>query len=240
MNVIVCLHAPPPAADGTRDLGRDDALALAQAQALAQALALSGKGAARVTALLAGGASETAPLQRALAAGADRAVRLAGEDLAGADFHTLGQALAGGIKRLGADLVLTGMRSDDEGLGAVPASTARQLGFVHVSAIEELVPGPDDAGGGGTVEVVVRGGGRKRRLRISLPAVLSVTAGPPTPPPAAARTADPNDIEVLSLVDPERTVVRRRTEFLGQPEAASRGTKTVASAAALVAALRRA
>jgi electron transfer flavoprotein alpha/beta subunit len=234
VNVVVCLHAPPPGPDGTRDLGREDALALAQA------LSLAGKGASRVTALLAGGAAETAPLERALAAGVNRAVRLAGEDLAGADFHTLGQALAGGIKRLGADLVLTGMRSDDEGLGAVPASTARQLGFVHVSAIEELTLGANDAAGGGTVDVVVRGGGRKRRLRVSLPAVLSVTAGPPTPPPAAAPAGDPTSIEVLSLVDPERTVVRRRTEFLGHPEAASRGTETVASAAALVAALARA
>ena len=234
MNVIVCLHAPPPDAGGRVELGRDDALALAQV------LSLAATGApVRVTALLAGGATDTAPLQRAHAAGADRAVRHAGEDLGSADFHTLGQVLAGGIKRLGADLVLTGMRSDDEGLGAVPASTARQLGFVHVSAVEELRIG-DAAAGGASVEVVVRGGGRKRRLRISLPAVLSVTAGPRPPAAPPERTGNPSDVEVLSLADPERTVVRRRTEFLGQPETPSRGTETVTSAAALIAALTRA
>ena len=239
MNIVVCLHAPPPDAAGRLDLGRYDALALAQA------LSLAGPGApVRVTALLAGGATETAPLERALAAGAHRAIRLAGEDLASADFHTLGQVLAGGIKRLGADLVLTGMRSDDGGLGAVPASTARQLGFVHVSAIEEIridaAAAPGEAGAGASVEVIVRGGGRKRRLRVSLPAVLSVTAGPPTPPTPPDRAGAPTDIDVLSLADPERTVVRRRTEFLGQPEAASRGTESVGSAAALIAALTRA
>jgi electron transfer flavoprotein beta subunit len=234
MNVIVCLHAPPPAADGKVGLGRDDA------RALAQALSLAGRmPAARVTALLAGTAAEAGPLERALAAGAHRAVRLAGDDLAGADYHTLGQVLAGAIKRLGADLVLTGLRSDDEGLGAVPASTARQLGFVHVSAIEELELGGGGDAGAASVEVVVRGGGRKRRLRVSLPAVLSVTAGPAAPLPTTARKVDPKEIEVLSLIDPERTVVRRRTEFLGQPEAASRGAVTVDSAAALVAALMR-
>jgi electron transfer flavoprotein beta subunit len=220
------------------DLGRDDARALALALALPAASAT-----ARVTALLAGGAFEAAPLRRALAAGANRAVRLPGDDLAGADFHTLGQVLAGGIKRLGADLVLTGMRSEDEGLGAVAASTARQLGFVFVSGIEELTVGAGEAGGA-SVEVVVRGGGRKRRLRVSLPAVLSVTAGPgPAPAPGGqpdGQLGKGKEIEVLSLADPERTVVRRRTEFLGQAEPASRGTETVASAAELVAALARA
>jgi electron transfer flavoprotein beta subunit len=231
MNVVVCLHAPPPAPDGNRPLGGDDALALGQALALA-----AGGGPHRVTALLAGAATEAGPLVRALAAGADRAVRLSGDDFGNADFHTIGQVLAVAIKRLGADLVLTGARSDDEGLGAVPASTARQLGFVYVSGIEELVA----IDGGQTVEVVVRGGGRKRRLRVNLPAVLSVTAAPPGGPPAPAdRTGNPDAVEVLSLADPERTVVRRRTELLGRPEPATRGTETVSSAAALVAALIR-
>jgi electron transfer flavoprotein beta subunit len=232
MNVVVCLHAPPPDADGNRQLGGDDALALGQALALVAGVG----GPHRVTALLAGAATEAGPLGRALAAGADRAVRLSGDDFGNADFHTIGQVLAVAIKRLGADLVLTGARSDDEGLGAVPASTARQLGFVHVSGIEELAV----VDGGVAVEVVVRGGGRKRRLRVSLPAVLSVTAGPPGgPQPPPDRTGHPEDIEVLSLADPERTVVRRRTELLGRPEPASRGTETVASAPALVAALGR-
>ena len=88
--------------------------------------------------MLAGTSHESGPLQRALVAGAARAVRLGGEDYASVDFHTLGQALASGIKRIGADLVLTGARSDDEGLGAVPASTARHLGFPYIAGVEEL------------------------------------------------------------------------------------------------------
>jgi electron transfer flavoprotein beta subunit len=234
MNVIVCLHAPPPGPDGKRALGRDDARALERALALGDAAAGH-----QVTALLAGLSSEAGPLEAALAAGADRAVRLAGDDLGNADFHTLGQVLAAGIKRLGADLVLTGARSDDEGLGAVPASTARQLGFVYVSGIEEIVRADGSAAGGGAVEVVVRGGGRKRRLRVTLPAVMSVTAG--GPPAGAARAAAPGgpEIEVLSLADPERTLVRRRTELVGRAEAAARAVETAASAEAFAAALRR-
>jgi hypothetical protein len=44
---------------------------------------------------------------------------------------------------------------------------------------------------------------------------------------------------VLSLSDPEATVVRRRTEFLGRPETASRGTEEVSSPDAFITALTR-
>jgi hypothetical protein len=46
-------------------------------------------------------------------------------------------------------------------------------------------------------------------------------------------------VELMTLNDPETTVVRRRTELLGKPEPASRGAEEVTSAAALVAALTR-
>jgi electron transfer flavoprotein alpha/beta subunit len=228
VNVLVCLHAPPATADG-RALGRDDT------HALAHALALTGNGPSRgVTALLAGTAQETGPLHRALAAGATRAVRVGGDDFGAADFHTVGQVLAVAIRRLDADLVLTGARSDDDGLGAVPAAAARYLGIGYVAGVEEIT-----LCGSGEVEVVVRGGGRKRRLRVKVPAVLSVVAGPPGGVVPPERTGNPADVDLLSLADPEATVVRRRTELIGHEESASRGTEEVSSAAALMAALRR-
>jgi electron transfer flavoprotein alpha/beta subunit len=228
MNVVVCLHAPPATADAPA-LGRDDTHALAHALALA-----AGRSSHGVTAVLAGSARETGPLHRALAAGATRAVRVAGDDYAAADFHTVGQVLAAAIRRLDADLVLTGARSDDDGLGGVPAAAARYLGIGYVTGVEEI-----DLGEDGTVEVVVRGGGRKRRLRVKAPAVLSVVAGPLGGVLPPDRTGNPADVDLLSLADPEATVVRRRVEMLGREEPASRGTEEVTSAAALVAALAR-
>ena len=138
MKIVVCLHAPPPDPESGTTLGRDDRFALGHALTLAAA-PVEGGGHHRVTALLAGSAAEAGPLQRAVAAGVSRAVRLAGEDFRTADFHTVGQALAAGVRRVGgADLVLTGARSDDEGLGAVPASVARQLGYAYVAGVEAI------------------------------------------------------------------------------------------------------
>jgi electron transfer flavoprotein beta subunit len=227
VKIVVCLHAPPPDPAGA-GLGRDDAHALAMALALGEANQGS------VTAVLAGTSHESGPLQRAMGAGAARAVRIGGDDYATVDFHTLGQALASGIKRIGADLVVAGARSDDEGLGAVPASTARHLGFPYVGGVEEVA-----TAGPRAVEVVVRGGGRKRRLRIELPAVLAIVASPRGLPPPSDRTGNPSEVELLTLSDPEATVVRRRTELLGKPEPASRGTETVTSASALIGVLTR-
>ncbi len=230
MNVVVCLHAPAATADG-RTLGRDDTHALGHALLLARTPGAS----RRVTALLAGTALEIGPLIRALAAGADRAVRVGADDFSTADFHTVGQVLALAIRRLDADLILAGARSDDDGLGAVPAATARYLGIGFVGAVEEIA-----VTGAGVVDVVVRGGGRKRRLRVKVPVVLSVVAGPRGGMVPPDRTGNPADVDLLSLLaDPEATVVRRRTELLGREEPASRGTEEVTSAAALIEALSR-
>jgi electron transfer flavoprotein alpha/beta subunit len=226
LNLVVCLRAPPPDPEGDA-LGRADALALAHALGLAGA-------AHKVTALLGGTSTEAGPLRLALGAGVDRAVRVAADELGAADFHTIGQVLAIAIRRIGADLILTGVRSDDEGLGAAPAAIARHLGVAYLPCVEEIafVDGP-------AVEVVTRGGGRLRRLRVKLPAVLTIAAGPGPVTARAPRTGDAPPIEVIPLSDPESTVVRRRTELLGRPEPASRGVETVTSAAALVAALAR-
>ncbi len=57
-------------------------------------------------------------------------------------------------------------------------------------------------------------------------------------PALPARDAAPS-IETLAVFDPEVTVIRRRTEMLGSSAKAERETRVIASAAELVAALRR-
>jgi len=233
MKIVIALsaHAEASLAAGLRPNDR---------RAVFLARALPGQN--EVTALLAGDKDEAGALVAALAAGADRAVRIACEGFAGVDFHTLGQVLARAVRSLSADLVLMGARSDTEELGAVSASVARHLGAPHVANIESLEPLAEaerPAGSRATLAITVRGGGRRRRLAIEPPIVLSVAPGADPGPVAAAGAELAARIEVLSLADPEATVLRRRTEILGTSEAAVRSTTTVASAAELVAALTR-
>lgn len=232
MNIIVCLHG---AVSGAARLGRNDSRAIALACAL--------PGEHKVTAMLAGAPDEAQPLQAALAAGIDRATRITGERFAAADFHTLGQVLASAARSLDADLVLAGARADTEGLGALSASVARHMGLPHLANIEtlDLLPDrPPAPGWGASLAVTVRGGGQRRRLAVSLPIVMSVACGSSGPHPTPRPRENPGKIiETLSLVDPEATVLRRRTEILGASQTTLRATRTVSSAAELLAELMK-
>ena len=165
MNIVVCFRAPPPGPEV-------DALAHADALALAHGLGLGG-GDHQTTALLGGTSMEAGSLRLALAAGVDRAVRVAADDMAGTDFHTIGQLLAIALRRIGADSVLTGVRSDDEGLGAAPAAIARHLGANYVAGVEEIA-----LVAAGTVDVVARGGGRQAPPAGEAPGGVDHRGGP--------------------------------------------------------------
>jgi len=231
VNIVVCLSGQ--VAVGT--------LLPNERRALALARALSGGH--LLTAVLAGSRQEGDALAVALAMGADRAIRIAGDGFVSTDFHTLGQVLARAVRPLGAQLVLAGARSDNERLGALSASVARHIGVPHLAGIESLDPlgeAERPAGSRATLAVTVRGGGRRRRLAIEPPFVMSVAGGGDEPPVAlddAARAALVARIEVSALADPEATVLRRRTEILGVSEAVVRATTEVASAAELLAKL---
>jgi electron transfer flavoprotein alpha/beta subunit len=226
VNIVVCLHAAAP---GGTPLTDNDVEALRLATALA--------GDHQITALLAGTKEEAAPLEAACGAGVDRAARITGESFAAADFHTLGQVLGSAILTLGADLILIGAHADTESLGALSASVARHMGAPHLANIEtlETIDQPPLA-----LAVTVHGGGRKRRLGVGLPIVMSVARGASRSPgetSARPRRDPPATIETLALFDPEVTVIRRRTEILGSSAKVERETKTVASAAELIAGL---
>ncbi|HXJ20349.1 MAG TPA: hypothetical protein VMT03_08955 [Polyangia bacterium] len=225
MNVLVCLRVTARTSPAPLDA--------ADAQVLARAGALRAGG-HTVTALYSSTAAESETVATSLGPHVDRAVRVAGDELTSSDFHTIGQVLATAIRRIGADLVLAPVQGEDEPLSAAPASIARHLGARYLPLVEEIV-GLDASG----AEVSLRAGGIRRRIRVALPAVLATTPGPglPAAPPAVPDRS--LSVETVGLSDPEATVVRRRTELLGRPEPASRGTQTVNSAAELVAALTR-
>lgn len=215
MKVLVCLEGPQP--------GR------ASTTALALALALPAE--AEITVLTAAADDNSAWRQERVPAGVTQLVRLIDPALDQGDFLTLGLALAMAARRIGAQLLLTGARADDEGLGAVPAALARHLDAPLLTRVDSV-----DGSTADSVCATIRGGGLVRVMKIRLPAVLSVAAlalMPTTPPPARATTTT---IETWSLVDLglDPAVILRRDDGLGVFRPGAGKAAVISSAAELL------
>lgn len=77
-------------------------------------------------------------LRRCLALGADSAVHVLDDRLAGADAQTTSAVLAAAVRGLAADLVVTGCESTDGRTGAVPAMLAEHLGYAQATYLASL------------------------------------------------------------------------------------------------------
>jgi electron transfer flavoprotein beta subunit len=111
----------------------------------------------------------TGALRKALSMGADSAVHVKDDSLVGADVSTTARALAAALRRIGADLVLTGNESTDGRGGVLPAMIAEHLGHPHLTFLTSLEID------GGTVRGERGADSGVLRLTASLPAVVSVT-----------------------------------------------------------------
>jgi len=142
------------------------------AYALEAALRLREQHGGEVVAVSAGPARVTQVLREALARGADRAIHVAGDHLAGADSNTTSHALAAALAEDTADLVLTGLQSDDQGAGQVGVMLAEWLGAPHASIVMAIEVS-------GTTLRVKREleNGWSQWLTLPLPAVLTIQSG---------------------------------------------------------------
>ena len=104
------------------------------AYALEEALQLKEKNGGEVIALCAGPERVTSTLREALAKGADRAIHILADDLASRDTLAVAQLLADAIRPEAPDLILTGLQSDDLGLGQTGVVVAELLGIPHAHA----------------------------------------------------------------------------------------------------------
>jgi electron transfer flavoprotein beta subunit len=162
--------------DGT--LNELDENAVEAALRLVESLPEAEREVSEVVVVTVGPADAESALRKAYQLGADRAVRVTDDALAGSDYVGTSAALAGAVARLAddapVDLVLTGMAALD-GLGSVvPALAASWLGWPSVGlvtalAIEETGDGP--AGLTATREL----DGVTETVHAPLPAVVSVT-----------------------------------------------------------------
>jgi electron transfer flavoprotein beta subunit len=142
------------------------------AYALEEALQLKEKNGGEVVVLCAGPERVLSTLREALAKGADRAIHIEADDLGERDTLGIAQMLADAIKEEAADLILTGLQSDDLGLGQTGVVLADLLGIPHATIIMQ-------------VEVVGSGLKVKRELEdgwfqhveMPLPALLTIQSG---------------------------------------------------------------
>jgi electron transfer flavoprotein beta subunit len=118
--------------------GLQHALNESDAYALEEALQLKEKSAAagdEVIVLSAGPERVGTTIREALAKGADRAIHIVCDDLGERDALGVAKLLAAAIKTENPDLVLTGLQSEDLGLGQTGVIVAELLGLPHVTLI---------------------------------------------------------------------------------------------------------
>ena len=151
------------------DLNEWDAFSLEAALQLREA---AGDG--EVVALTVGDEESEEALLSCLAKGADRAVRVSDDDLPSDDPLTVARVLAAAVQRESADLVLCGVQSSDAVNGATGIALAGYLDLPHVAVVKAL---DYDAGAGSMVVDRELESGLVERLRIGLPALLTIQTG---------------------------------------------------------------
>ena len=138
-------------------------------------------------------------LVSALAKGADRAIRVWDDDLAGADPLSVAKVLAGAIEPESPDLVLCGVQSSDAVNGATGIALAGFLQIPHVAVVKHL-----DYDAGGSTATVKREleGGLVELLRVRTPALLTIQTGINEPRYANLRAIKQARAKPLHVVSP--------------------------------------
>jgi electron transfer flavoprotein beta subunit len=113
------------------------------------------------------GAQDT--VRKALAMGGDAAVHVRDDALHGSDAFATSLILAAAIRRLGFDLVVTGMASTDAGMGVVPALLAERLTVPQLTLAGRLTVSGD------SVEILRDSDANSETVTARMPAVVSVT-----------------------------------------------------------------
>jgi electron transfer flavoprotein beta subunit len=142
------------------------------AYALEEALQLREKLGGEVIVLCAGPERALQTVREALAKGADRAIYLQLDDRALLDALTAAKLLAKAAELESADLILTGLQSDDLGYGQTGVVMAELLGFSHATIIMEVEPE------GNAIRVKRElEDGWFQNVSLPLPAVLTIQSG---------------------------------------------------------------
>ncbi len=180
VKVAVCVkQIPDPATPGrldpaTNTLVRDGKLILDDSDAYGVEMGLQlvdAAGGGEVVLVSMAPRRETGGLRTALAMGADRAVLVSDDALAGSDALGTAKVLAAAIRPLGADLVLAATESTDGYTGTTPVQLAELLGLPSVTFARRV----ELEDGGLRVRRQTEAG--YDEVTCPLPALVTVTAG---------------------------------------------------------------
>ena len=144
MKIVVAIKQVPerdaliridPAGKWIQETDLQYALNESDAYALEEALQLKEKHGGEVIVLSAGPERVGTTIREALAKGADRAIHIVCDDLGARDALGVAKLLAAATKEENPDLVLTGLQSEDLGLGQTGVIVAELLGLPHATLI---------------------------------------------------------------------------------------------------------
>ncbi len=128
-------------------------------------------GEAEVVLISMGPAKAADAIRKGLSMGADRAIHVTDDGLAGSDALTTAQVLAAAIKGESPDLVICGTESTDGSTGMVPPMLAELLGFPQLTFAKQV------AVSGGKVSVQRQTENGYDKVEADTPALVTVTAG---------------------------------------------------------------
>src|SRR6202021_290902 len=177
MNIVVCVKQVPDTeverslvpGDNTVDrAGADGVINYLDEFAIEEALKIAEAQGGEVTILTMGPEKAADSIRKALSMGADKAVHVIDDALAGSDAVASSLALAEALKVVGFDLVVFGSESTDARTGVVPAMVAERLGVPQLTLAGKV----DVSGSEVTIRRVADDG--YQVVTGALPAVVSV------------------------------------------------------------------
>jgi electron transfer flavoprotein beta subunit len=207
MNIVVCMKQVPDTevertlvpGEGTVDRASvDGVINYLDEFAIEEALKIAEAQGGEVTILSMGPAKAAESIRKALSMGADKAVHVIDDALAGSDALETSLALAEALKVVGFDLVVFGSESTDARTGVVPAMVAERLGVPQLTLAGKV----DVAGSEVTIRRVSDDG--YQVVTASLPAVVSVVEKinePRYPTFKGIMAAKKKPVQTLALAD---------------------------------------
>jgi len=177
VNIVVCVKQVPDTAvertlrpeDGTLDRVTPDGLINELCEyAIEEGLRIAEAHGGEVTILSMGPAKALESVRKALSMGADKAVHVVDDALAGSDALATSYAMAKVLETTGFDLVICGAESTDARTGVLPAMLAERLGVAQLTLAGKV----DIDGAVATIRRVSDDG--YEVVTASLPAVVSV------------------------------------------------------------------